>query len=463
MKQFLGFSSYSNQTTLARHKLSKPFGRTCFSSNPSMNNSKSKEQKSKEDLCASNRIIKANIKFPSGSTNLSTTDILSTLPKNEISPKVYENLIQKLFSYMKKTLSLDTYEDIKNKFFDELNKEITIHSSSNSNSMSNITKNLKLSYETNLEDDFSPHNKKISPKERKNGNNCSKMKSYCNKTNISNITSANKNSFNKEFSLRNKTNTKKTYLHNLNKHSLYSLTKKKPIISSTANNSKSNSLEHLPLSTKQSRPNSKKSNGNRNISKHKNHTTNLSINGSNGHLSLNQKLFNKISNKINNNIKNNINININKTIIQSKSKNTRNYNLGRTTTNSVKKNKTNTKILSSKNKETKEESENNNYHNENRETITNIVNETGEFNGSDAKNSEQLREIKSSLDDNLKVMFNFSYECFLNKESESEGRRSFEDVNYITNMNNKNNNNIYTKNLQKNSSMQITTKHNFKY
>jgi hypothetical protein len=43
------------------------------------------------------------------------------------------------------------------------------------------------------------------------------------------------------------------------------------------------------------------------------------------------------------------------------------------------------------------------------------------------KNSEQLKEIKSSLDDNLKIMFNFSYEYFLNKESETE--KSFDNIN----------------------------------
>lgn len=51
-----------------------------------------------------------------------------------------------------------------------------------------------------------------------------------------------------------------------------------------------------------------------------------------------------------------------------------------------------------------------------------IFNEVNEV-----KSSEQLKEIKSSLDDNLKVMFNFSYECFLNRESESESKMSYED------------------------------------
>jgi hypothetical protein len=53
----------------------------------------------------------------------------------------------------------------------------------------------------------------------------------------------------------------------------------------------------------------------------------------------------------------------------------------------------------------------------NNNTITNdTINEV--------KINEQLKEIKSSLDDNLKYMFNFSYEGFLNKESETESKRS---------------------------------------
>lgn len=51
------------------------------------------------------------------------------------------------------------------------------------------------------------------------------------------------------------------------------------------------------------------------------------------------------------------------------------------------------------------------------------------------KGIEQLNEIKSSLDDNLKVMFDFSYECFLNRESECESRRSFDEGNTSINTN----------------------------
>ena len=39
------------------------------------------------------------------------------------------------------------------------------------------------------------------------------------------------------------------------------------------------------------------------------------------------------------------------------------------------------------------------------------------------KNSEQLKFIKSTIDDKLKNMFNFSYELFLNKDSESDSKK----------------------------------------
>jgi hypothetical protein len=61
----------------------------------------------------------------------------------------------------------------------------------------------------------------------------------------------------------------------------------------------------------------------------------------------------------------------------------------------------------------------------------------------EAKSTEQLREIKSNLDDNLKVIFNFSYENFLNKESETPSKKSFNEEEHE--QNNQLDNNIYYK------------------
>ena len=43
-----------------------------------------------------------------------------------------------------------------------------------------------------------------------------------------------------------------------------------------------------------------------------------------------------------------------------------------------------------------------------------------------------MKEIKNTIDDNLKIMLNFSYENFLSKESERESK----DLNYNYNCNN---------------------------
>ena len=61
----------------------------------------------------------------------------------------------------------------------------------------------------------------------------------------------------------------------------------------------------------------------------------------------------------------------------------------------------------------------------------------------EAKSTEQLKEIKSNLDDNLKVIFNFSYENFLNKESETPSKKSFNEEEHE--QNNQLDNNIYYK------------------
>ena len=67
------------------------------------------------------------------------------------------------------------------------------------------------------------------------------------------------------------------------------------------------------------------------------------------------------------------------------------------------------------------------------------------------KNDDQIKRIKSDLDENLKFLFNFSYENFLNRDSESESKKTVSDYNNIQ-TNNKNNNKINSK--TNNSQMQ---------
>ena len=54
-------------------------------------------------------------------------------------------------------------------------------------------------------------------------------------------------------------------------------------------------------------------------------------------------------------------------------------------------------------------------------TIIKNLYESIKYNNS-VKNEDMIKQIKNTIDDNLKVMFNFSYENFLSKESEHESR-----------------------------------------
>jgi hypothetical protein len=70
-----------------------------------------------------------------------------------------------------------------------------------------------------------------------------------------------------------------------------------------------------------------------------------------------------------------------------------------------------------------------NINKKNERIIEENKNETN--NNENSKNAEQLKQIKSGLDENLKFLFNFSYENFLNKESESESKKSASEYNNI--------------------------------
>lgn len=87
------------------------------------------------------------------------------------------------------------------------------------------------------------------------------------------------------------------------------------------------------------------------------------------------------------------------------------------------------------NKETKNnalitEHDNNCYTQSNQLREIDFIESTGNVKPGNIKNEELMKAIKSTLDDNLKIMFNFSYENFLSKESESESKtNSFQDQN----------------------------------
>lgn len=358
-----------------------------------------------------------------------------------------------MFLYLKQKVPIDIYKDVYNTYIEELNREMynmTTTNSVNSNSMNTLPKGLKLSYEANTplseEDDDTFKLNKNSKMQKCNGNfvyscnnnitSSSKVKSYCNKSNNNLIKYINYNTNNTNSTAISpciqSINISSSALH---KHSLYALTKKgkNKYIQATAlsqNHSKSSSLERpQSFPKKNERQQSQKHSLNKSkLSKHKSNKT-----------TLNEKVFDKINREIGCNIRSNVNANINHLHFKGmNNKSTRNYHFNRTTTNSLKKSKNsnskpklNNNIHINKKTKTFRQTLSQNHKNilANKENI--LYNspkpkekEIDDSNCELKKNTEQLLQIKSSLDDNLKVMFNFSYEGFLNKESESESKRS---------------------------------------
>ena len=331
--------------------------------------------------------------------------------------KIYENTINKIFAYIKKILSKKLYIDIKKNFikyiFEELHIKNNLLLSKTDSEIMNI--NLKLFY-----------NKSTSVN-RSNSKNSQNKKDFSFTRNYNNKTINNHN-YNTA-----KNNFTKQYIFNgllKNHNSLYSLNKrcvKIPGIPITFNLSKS------PVKSK-----SKSGSKGKKLSKknNKNYLSNNNIFDPDMHVF-------KILNQRKKNIGNNKNFN--NTIKSDKVKKQLNSNLilNKKNKNILNKNKTsNTFIYSDK----KNEILNNNKSIIRRENSNKSIIKKDEINDNinennlnkNEKNDEQLKQIKSGLDENLKFLFNFSYENFLNKESESESKKSVIDYNNIEQRDNNN-------------------------
>ena len=389
--------------------------------------SKSKS-KSRDEIYLTNKILKNNLKYPevnNEKNNFMLGNSNKNIQKsiNKITIRIYENSIDKLFLYMKSILPNETYNNIKNKFLNEITKEINGYSNKKyltyddtiSSSITNIIKN-KI-----LKDDLS------------NNNNITKSQ-----------LSYNLNEGNNNISCNNNTIS--------NKHSsLYTLTKSKILNSKTMSNSKSKSKSGSKSNSKQRNEFNKSARNNKKISMKK---YTFGVFKSNN---LNSKLFQKINSELlkidlnpisykKNTIDGNNKINIfNKKSNEAKFiyLNNRNNKIStsHTTGNSLNKKEKHIKSnfsLNFNNKNNMSEI----IENKTIQKHLNLINKNNKNNIikeviNESKNSEQLKEIKSSLDENLKIMFNFSYEDFLNKESETESKKSMDENN-----NNSNNNNI---------------------
>lgn len=359
----------------------KKFIKNKSAKNNFINDKKNMERKSKSKSNSSKKekINKNLLKFPESYhyDNIILTNRNQSSLKLNI--KIYEKALDNLFNYMKEILPLETYHKIEKKFISDIkqlinniNNEKKVNSSITcliKNSLNNISNKEKVSNMI-----FSPY----------------KNQNYQKQKNIS----------------------------------LYSLKKGNKIHYKTANNSRSKSKEGNSLSKiidnskiKSSRLSNKKNCNNKKDSL------------MNSKVMLNSKLFQKLKEDYikldlsNNSIRsknksqkgNIVKMSINNLkTIHNRNMNESNYSgiNGIFGTHSQSKKKT-SKSINTENK--------NIIVKEKLNTIESINNEN--------KNSEQLKVIKSSLDENLKVMFNFSYEGFLNKESESQSKNS-ETINY---------------------------------
>ena len=401
--------------------------------------SKSKS-KSRDEIYFTNRILKNTLKYPESSINDKNSIGSSSKSNtqrtfNKISIKIYEHAIDKLFVYMKKILPNEIYKDIQNKFLIDISKELNNYNNkmnikkedSITSSITNLIKTM-LNNSINI-DDFSSIN---------NNHHNSKIKLPYNIGNDINIIPNNK-------------------IKNLiKKHaSLYTLTKSKILNSKTMSNSKSKSKSGSKSNSKGRNEFNKSARNNKKISMKK---YTFGVFKSNN---LNTKLFQKINSellKIDLNPisykKNTIDGNNKSNIFNKKSNGTKFIYLNKrnnkistshTTGNSLNKKEKHIKSnfsLNFNNKNNMSEIIENKTiqkhlnlinHNNKNNIIKEVINES--------KNSEQLKEIKSSLDENLKIMFNFSYEDFLNKESETESKKSIDE-------NNNNNRGVYQSKYQ---------------
>ena len=380
-----------------------------------------------------NQLKTISLNSPSTSTSSKQREIQRILPSFSISTHLLKNSIIALFTFIKNNFTYNHYQTIHNKYLNILsvisnnkrsvsshNKKSTSISYNNSNTKlnTNLSINHKLySYITkhsinNSTYKIIPYNTHV-PTAKNSRCNSYNSSIIPNNNNNNNHTTTKSNSASLNTSTNNSninTNTTINTNYKQQQHSLYSLTKKlhKQIPLMYNNNSITNSYEKLinaTTSSKLTRQNSKSSSNTSNV------------------LLGNKKVFNKINKDVH--------FAINKSLLHNASYNYVKMNKGRNSSkNKGESAKKGTSLRSAGNCCCRKEEDDERYDGVDTAMFVKMTDKDEKVKG-----IEQLKEIKSSLDDNLKVMFNFSYEGFLNKESESESRRSFDEGNVVTNTN----------------------------
>ena len=411
----INFNSFIKQSRLTnRRKNHKPISnnKSYFSNPTSENNSKSKDKylytnrtntsKNSMNIIIQNTLSESNNnKFNNNNNNNFNNNNNNYYSVNNMclfNSKIYEQSIDDLFFYLKNFLNCELYKNIKKFFIETLIENFKTYNNNN-----NTIKKLKSSFISEVKNNLFYNSYNTINFNNNNNNNLN----YKNK----NIIENSKENYNSSF--YNKNNLKLSYNSTIKHNSLYNLTKNK-------------------INSSKSKSNNKTKNNNNTI----NNKINTKCYSKNLFSKINQEIF-KIDSFRNNK---KISLNDLNTILSTKNKNksllNNNNNNNKTINDSIK------KIKKYTNKNYSNYNNNNNYNNNLKENNikkkmenkikNNIIKNVNkkEIKSSDyetKKNSEQLKEIKSSLDDNLKIMFNFSYEYFLNKESETE--KSFDNIN----------------------------------
>lgn len=385
------------------------------------------------------KTISLNSPSTSASTTSKQREIQRILPAFSISTQLLKKSIIALFTFIKNNFSYNHYQTIHNKYLNILsvisnnkrsvsshNKKSTSISYNNSNTKlnTNLSINHKLySYITkhsinNSTYKIIPYNTQVPTAKNSRCNSYNSSINPNNNNNNHTTTKSNSASLNTSTNNSNiNTNTTintnyKNQQQQQQQHSLYSLTKKLykqiPLMYNNNTNSITNSYEKLinaTTSSKLTRQNSKSSSNTSKV------------------LLGNKKVFNKINKDVH--------LAINKSLLHNASYNYVKTNKGRNSSkNKGESAKKGTSLRSAGNCCCRKEEDDERYDGVDTAMFVKMTDKDEKVKG-----IEQLKEIKLNLDDNLKVMFNFSYEGFLNKESESESRRSFDEGNVVTNSN----------------------------
>ena len=467
MKSFFDLSSYTNQSRLSNRgkivkqtsnnksyfssyrtiennskgkdrKIEKKFNYSNFTNTyNNLNKSKNKSNDSKKIKSKENLILdvrKKNKNFDKEKYIAQSYRQLRKTSFNFINVKIYEKVIDKLFSFMKSILPFETYNEIKMKFISEITKEIRfsnkpdnndIHNESHSSSITNLiksieTNNLNKQINSNLKLSYNIINNNINIKKKNINKKHSSLYTLTKSKILNNRTISNSRSKSKSNS-KSKSKSKTPSKSKSNSRDKISIIKSNKII---LNSRLFEKINHELLKLENSKPfihkniiGERKKIINKSNSKPKIRTE---INNS---LNQNIKINNSKTTTNSLNINNKKNINKNKNIIYNHRINNNKKEIRKNNDNNFL-NITNIKLNITEENENEileNETKENVNKEEKKEVITNLEN-TNEI-----KNSEQLKKIKSTLEDNLKFMFNFSYEGFLNKESETDSKKSLED------------------------------------